>query len=94
MGRGTLEEVRDGLGTFEEVRDGSWDPREVSGRVGESPGGFRRVGGPSKRSRTGRGTLGEVWYGLEDPRGGPVRVGGPSGRSEMGRCTLGVVWEE
>ena len=39
----------------------------------------------------GRGTLGKVQDGLEDPRGGPGPVRGPSGRSGMGRGTLGEV---
>ena len=63
--------------THEKVRDGS----------GDSRGGLGLVGGPSERSETGRGTLGEVRGTLEevrngsgDYRGGPGRVGGPSGR--------------
>ena len=42
------------------VEDGSEDPW----------GGPGLVGGPSKRSRTGRRTLGEVWDWSRDPRGG------------------------
>ena len=47
---GTFGEVWDGRGNYGEVRDGSGYP----------PGGLGRVGGPSRRSGTGRGTLGDV----------------------------------
>ena len=68
-GWGTLPKVRDGSSTLWEVRDGSRDPRGSSGRVG----------GPSVRYGTGRGTLGDV------------RDGRPSRRSGMGRGTVGEV---
>ena len=69
-GQGSLWMVRDGLGTLEDFWVGSGDPRRSSewvGRVLGSPGkGQRtlgevqvRVGRPSGRSETGRGTLGE-----------------------------------
>ena len=51
MGRGTLWEVRDGSGSIGEVQDGSGNPW----------GGLGRVGGPPRRSGTGRWTIGEVW---------------------------------
>ena len=41
-----------------------------------------------ERSRTGRGTLGEVWDGSGDSRGGLGRVLGPLGWSGTGRGTL------
>ena len=45
-----------GQGTFKEVRDGSGDPRGGPGRVG---GHSERSKGPSVKSGTGQGTLGE-----------------------------------
>ena len=71
-------------GTLSEVRDGSRDPWEGSGRV-KGPlekvwDRLGQIGGPSERSETGRGTLGEVRDGSGtygevrdgsgDPRGG------------------------
>ena len=38
-------------GTLWEVRDGSGEPQ----------GDLGGVGGPTRRSETGRGTIGEVW---------------------------------
>ena len=83
-GRRTLVEVRDrsrdpgGSGmifwTLREVRDGSGDSRVDPGRVV----------GPSRRSRTGRGTLGEVLDGSLEPQEGSGRFVGPSERSGMG----------
>ena len=66
-GWGILVEVRDGSGTLREVRDGSEEPQR--GPVG--------VVGPSRRSGTGRETLGA------DREG--------SGKSGTGRETLGEV---
>ena len=43
------------------------------------------------RTGTGRGTLGEVWDGSEDPRGGSGWVMGPSGRFGTSQGTLGKV---
>ena len=57
MDWGTHREVRDGLGTLEKVRYVSVDPF----------GGSERVGGPSRRSGTGRWTLLEVQNGSGDP---------------------------
>ena len=64
-GCGTLPMVRDGQGDPREVRDGLGDPPGGLGRVkgrtqmsGTSrgyPGGPGRVGGPSWRSKMGRG---------------------------------------
>ena len=81
MGRGTLGEVLDGLG----------DPRGGSGQVVGPSVRLQRVGGPSGKSGTGRGTLREIRNGSGDSLVGLVRVGGPSGRFEMGRGTLGEV---
>ena len=54
--------------------------------MGRGPlGGLERLAGPSGRTGTSQGTLGEVWDGSGDPRVGPVMVWGPSGRSGMGR---------
>ena len=87
-------------GKLAEVRHGSRDPREAGrfgvtrgdlGRVVDPQGGLKRVGGPSERFGTGRGTLRKIWYGLGDPRGGPGWVEGPSWRSGTGRGTLGEV---
>ena len=50
-----------GRGTFGVVRDGSWDPREVRDGSGNNPRCLGRVGGPSVRYGTGRGTIREVW---------------------------------
>ena len=63
-----------GRGTFGEVRNGSLDPRGSQGRIG----------GTSRRSWTGRGTLGEV----QDVVGGAGRVGGPLGRTGTGEGTI------
>ena len=46
------------------------------------------VGGPTGRSRTDHGTLGEFRDACMVSRGGPGRVRGPSGLSEMGRRPL------
>ena len=46
---------------------------------------------PSGRFGTGRGTLGVVQNGSEDPRGRPEWVGGHSGRFGTGQGTLGKV---
>ena len=73
-GRGTHKEVPNGL---KELRDVSQDSRRGPGRVG----------GPSRRSGTGRETLGMVRDGSGDTRGGLGRVAGLSGRSGMGRGT-------
>ena len=95
---GNLWEVRYGSGTLREVQDGSGDPRwgpgrfggpsERSGQVVDPWGGLGRVEGPSRRCRTGWGSIGAIQEELEDPRGGPGRVGGPSERSGTGRETL------
>ena len=60
--------------------------------LGQVRNGFRdhpvclgRVGGPFRRSKTGRGTLWDVRDGSGDLRGDPGRVRGPPGRSGMGR---------
>ena len=50
-------------------------------------------GGPSVRSGTGRGTVGEVQNLLGDRWGGPGMAGGPSERSGMGWEALGEVWD-
>ena len=73
---------RKGLGTLWEVQDLSWDhpggPRRVRGpslevqdRSGDLPGGPGPFLGRSQRSRTGRGTLGEIRDGSKVHRGGP-----------------------
>ena len=46
-----------GWGTLKVIWDGTRDP----------PKGLKRVGGSSRRSRTGRWTLPEVWVRLGDP---------------------------
>ena len=69
-----------GQETLGKVRDGWGTPR----------GGSVQVRGPTKRSGTGRGTLG-VRDGLGDTRGGLGRVGEPSERSGMDRVILGEV---
>ena len=66
-----------------EVRDWLGDPRGGTGRVGQ----------PSRRFGTGRGTLEEVRNELGYPKRGPGQVGGPSERSRMGRGTLVEVWD-
>ena len=43
-----------------EVRDGSGDPRRGRDGSTDTRGGLGRVGGPSRRSGTGQGTIGEV----------------------------------
>ena len=78
-------------GSFSEVRYGSGVPRR----------GPERVGGPSLRFGTGRGTLGKVRDRSWDPwvgagwvgrhLGGLGRVEGPSGIFGTGRGTLGEV---
>ena len=89
-GRGTLPEVREGSGDSRgnrfEVLNDSEDPRAVQAGSMDPLGGLGRVGRPSGKFRTGRGTLGDVrnvsgdsrgfleWLG--DSRGGPRRVGG------------------
>ena len=67
-----------GWGTLPEVRD----------RSGETLGGPGRVGGPSRRSGTGRGTLSKVWDRLGDPPRGLRRARELSRRSGTGRVTL------
>ena len=69
--------------------------------LGDHSKGLIRVGGPSGRFGTGRGTLGEVGKGRGtlrevrdgswDPQRDPKWVRGPSGRSGTGRGTLGEV---
>ena len=54
---------------------------EFRNGLGDSPGGPRRVGGPTPRSRTGLVSLGEVLDGSEDP----------FLRFWMGRRTLGEI---
>ena len=93
-GLGTLGEVRDGSLTNGEVQDWSGDPPEClrrveytmerTGRVVGPTGGPERVGGPSGRSRTGRGTFGVDRDGYWNPQGGPGRGRGPSGKFGMG----------
>ena len=61
------------------------DPQEGLQRVGEFFGGSRRVGGPSGRTGTGRGTLPEVLDGSGDPLGSPNGLGEPFRRSETGQ---------
>ena len=88
-GRGTLPEVRDGPG------DPQGDPRLVGGPlmvvrvgvsqgdpgwVGDHLGGSGWVGGPSRKSVTGR-----------EPQRDKEHVGVPTRRSEMGRVTLAEV---
>ena len=63
-----------GQGTNPVVLDGSVD-------ISEGP---RRVGGPTGRSGTGWGNLGEVHDGSGETLGGTGRVGVPLGRSRMG----------
>ena len=46
------------------------------------------VAGNLRRSGTGRGYLGEVRDGSEDPPRGPGRVVGPSGKFETGLGTI------
>ena len=81
------------------VQNGSRDHRGgpggfegPSGRSGMSwethPKVTGREVGPSRRSRTGCGTLGEVEDGSGDPRKGPGLVSGPSRRSGTGRGTF------
>ena len=69
MGRGTLEDVRDGCGTLGLVRDKSGDPRVGPGWVGVHLG----------RSEMGRGTLRDVW----DRSGDPSERSG-AGRGTLG----------
>ena len=67
-------------------------------RSGDTRGGLGRVGGPSRRSGTGRRNLEEVRDGLGelpkvldgsgDPPEGPGRFGGPSGRFRMDLVSL------
>ena len=81
---------RENLG---KVRAGAKNPLGVPGRVG----------GPLRRSKTGRWTLGEVqdgsgthpkfWDLLGYPREGPGRVEEPSRRSGMGRGNHPEVWD-
>ena len=78
MGQGTLPEVWDRLENPPGGQDGSVN----------SFGGPGRVGGPSRWSKMGRGTLPEVRDGSRDPLGGLERVGRSAGRSGMGRETL------
>ena len=63
------------VGDLTQVWHGSGDPR----------GRLRQVGGSSRKSVTGRGTVGKVRDGLGDTCGGPGLVGGPYWVSEMGR---------
>ena len=89
MGRGTLGEVRDrsvkprvGPGWVKKptVRTGTgrWTTLEVRDGLGDTPGGSRRVGGPTGRSETVRG----------DNRGCPGQVEQPSRRSGTVQGTL------
>ena len=64
-------------------------PAQVGGHF-QSPG---RIGGPTWRSGTDRGTLPEVRDESRDPTKGLGRVGGPSQRSRMGRVLLPEVWD-
>ena len=82
MGQGTLGKVREGLGDSRgtrgevlngsgvtlDVRDGLRTLGVVRDRSGDPWGGPGRVGGPSGRSWTGRGTLEEIRDGSGDPR--------------------------
>ena len=78
-------------GTLGEVWDGSGENRAGLERVVDSWVGPVRVGGPTGRSGTGRGTLKVARDGLREPRGGPGRVGGPLRKSGTGWGTLGEV---
>ena len=93
-GRGTLEEVRDGLGDPRGSQGWNVDlaggPVWVRGPLG-GPG---QVGGPSWRFGTGRGTLGEVLDGSEAPREGSRRVGRAKGRYETVRGIHGEVGDK
>ena len=60
--------------TLWEVCDQSGDPQRGPERVGDrqrglgrAQGGPGQLGGPSRRSETGRGTHVEVWDGSGDP---------------------------
>ena len=75
MGRGTISKVWDGSrgppegpgGDWEvlwKVPEGSGDPTKGPGSVGESPGGYGRVGGPTGKSGTNRRTPSRVLDGL------------------------------
>ena len=55
-----LVEVRDSRGTLEEVGDGFEDGSGGPEWVGETSLWYERVGGPTGRSGTGRGTIEEV----------------------------------
>ena len=83
-GRGNHGKVQDRSLEPWKVRDGSWDPREVRDGSGDNPRCLGRVGGPSVRYRTGRGTIREARDGSGDPGEGPGWVVGPSRRSWMG----------
>ena len=76
MGRVTISEVRDRSGDPRMSRTGQVVIWKVRDGLGGPPGGPGLVGGPSRRSWTGRGTLSKVWNGES------------SQRSEMGRGTL------
>ena len=58
LGRGTRGEVLNGSGTICRSGTGRWTVGEVQNGSGENWGGPERVGGPTARSVTGRGTLG------------------------------------
>ena len=56
-------------------------PSRRSGSGRETPRRSRSVGGLSRKSRSGRGTLSKVWKRSGDTSGGPEVVGGPTQRS-------------
>ena len=87
MGGDFLWKVWDGLA------DLPGGPGRTGDKSGDPPGCLERVGGPSKSSGTGRGTLPDVWDGSGDPLHGPGRVGGPSRRSGTGQEVLLGVWD-
>ena len=60
MGRGNFPEFPYRSGDLPEVRDGLGDLPEIQDGSGNHSGGWRRVGGHSQRSKTGRQTLPEV----------------------------------
>ena len=76
---------------------------EIWDKLGDPRRGPGRIRGYSRRSVTGRGTLGKVQDGSGtlgevqdesgDPPGGPGRVRGLSRRSRTGWVTLPKVWD-
>ena len=99
-GHGILRDIWDGSGTLGEVLDGSEDPwgvleeflfpsEQVRDGLGDPSGGPGMVRGPSGRSGTGKGTLGEYRDGLGDTWRGPGRIKGLSGRFVKVWGTLG-----